>query len=64
LERARRISVLRQLDRPLATVAETLAGIDDEEVLARLNHWWAAQEGTNAARKATVESATGFAGLV
>jgi DNA-binding transcriptional MerR regulator len=54
LERARRISVLRQLDMPLATVAETLAGTD-EEVLTRLNQWWAAQEATNAARKATLD---------
>jgi DNA-binding transcriptional MerR regulator len=54
LERARRISVLRQLDMPLGTVAEVLAGTD-EEALIRLDRWWAAQEATTAARRATLE---------
>ncbi len=43
LERARRISLLRQLDMPLATVAEVLAG-SDEEAAHRLDRWWAEQE--------------------
>jgi len=54
LERARRISVLRQLDMPLTTIAEVLAG-SDEEALIRLDRWWAAEEATTAARKATLE---------
>ncbi|HWD82516.1 MAG TPA: MerR family transcriptional regulator [Kribbella sp.] len=52
LERARRISVLRQLDMPLTTIAEVLAGTD-EEGLIRLDRWWAAEEATTAARRAT-----------
>jgi DNA-binding transcriptional MerR regulator len=43
LERARRISLLRQLDMPLATVAEVLAD-SDEEAARRLDRWWAEQE--------------------
>jgi DNA-binding transcriptional MerR regulator len=43
LDRARRISMLRQLDMPLAVVAEVLAGTD-EEAVARLDRWWAGQE--------------------
>lgn len=54
LERARRISVMRQLDMPLATIAEVLAGTD-EEGLIRLDRWWAAEQATNEARKATLE---------
>ncbi|TDO52600.1 DNA-binding transcriptional MerR regulator [Kribbella sp. VKM Ac-2527] len=54
LERARRISVLRQLDMPLTTIAEVLAGTD-EEALIRLDRWWAASEATSEARKATLE---------
>jgi DNA-binding transcriptional MerR regulator len=54
LERARRISVLRQLDMPLTTIAEILAG-SDEEALIRLDRWWIAQEATVAARRATLE---------
>ena len=54
LERARRISVLRQLDVPLTTIAEVLAG-SDEEALIRLDRWWAAEEATTAARRATLE---------
>lgn len=53
LERARRISVLRQLDMPLTTIAEVLAGTD-EEALIRLDRWWAAEEATTAARRATL----------
>ncbi len=54
LERARRISVLRQLDMPLTTIAEVLAGTD-EEALIRVDRWWAAEEATTAARRATLE---------
>jgi DNA-binding transcriptional MerR regulator len=54
LERARRISVLRQLDMPLTTIAEVLAG-SDEDALIRLDRWWAAEEATTAARRATLE---------
>ncbi|MGH3488030.1 MAG: MerR family transcriptional regulator [Actinopolymorphaceae bacterium] len=43
LERARRISLLRQLDMPLATVGEVLAGSDEDAVVA-LDRWWSAQE--------------------
>ncbi|HET6989059.1 MAG TPA: MerR family transcriptional regulator [Kribbella sp.] len=54
LERARRISVLRQLDMPLTKIAEVLAG-SDEEALIRLDRWWIAQEATTAARRATLQ---------
>jgi len=54
LERARRISVLRQLDMPLTTIAEVLAG-SDEEGMIRLDRWWAAEEATTAARRATMQ---------
>ena len=68
LERARRISVLRQLDMPLTTIAEVLAG-SDEEAMIRLDRWWAAQEATSSARRATAQylrdrmSRTGVSGL-
>ncbi|MFD7157566.1 MerR family transcriptional regulator [Kribbella sp. NPDC059898] len=54
LERARRISVLRQLDMPLTTIAEVLAG-SDEAAMIRLDRWWAAEEATTAARRATFQ---------
>jgi DNA-binding transcriptional MerR regulator len=54
LERARRISVMRQLDMPLATITEVLAGTDDEGLI-RLDRWWAAEQATNESRKATLE---------
>lgn len=54
LERARRISVMRQLDMPLSTIAEVLAGTDAEGLI-RLDRWWAAEQATNEARKATLE---------
>nr|WP_238177563.1 MerR family transcriptional regulator [Kribbella sp. VKM Ac-2566] len=54
LERARRISVLRQLDMPLTTIAEVLTGTD-EDALIRLDRWWAAEEATTAARRATLQ---------
>jgi len=50
LERARRISLLRQLDMPLATVAEVLTGTDDEAA-QRLELWWAGQETAQQARR-------------
>jgi DNA-binding transcriptional MerR regulator len=54
LERARRISVMRQLDMPLRTITEVLAGSDDEGLI-RLDRWWAAEQATNDARRATLE---------
>jgi DNA-binding transcriptional MerR regulator len=53
LDRARRISLLRQLDMPLATVAEVLAG-SDEEAVARLDAWWATQEATMRDRRGSL----------
>ena len=54
LERARRISLLRQLDMPLATVAEILDGTDDEAVF-RLNRWWSQQENSMQAKRDSME---------
>jgi DNA-binding transcriptional MerR regulator len=54
VERARRISVLRQLEMPLAAVAEVLAGSDDE-ALRRLDLWWAEQESRMRARRGAFE---------
>jgi DNA-binding transcriptional MerR regulator len=53
LERARRISLLRQLDMPLATVAEVLSGTD-EEAARHLDRWWAAQEESTLQKRASV----------
>jgi DNA-binding transcriptional MerR regulator len=53
LERARRISLLRQLDMPLAMVAEVLAGTEDE-ALSRLDAWWREQEATMRARRGSL----------
>jgi DNA-binding transcriptional MerR regulator len=53
LDRARRISLLRQLDMPLAVVAEVLAGSEEEAVL-RLDGWWAGQEQAMQARRGTI----------
>jgi DNA-binding transcriptional MerR regulator len=54
LERARRISMLRQLDMPLAIVAEVLAG-SDEQALRRIDRWWATQETSMLARRGSLE---------
>lgn len=54
LERARRISLLRQLEMPLSTVADVLAGTDEESV-SRLERWWAEQEASMRAKQATLE---------
>jgi DNA-binding transcriptional MerR regulator len=54
LERARRISLLRRLDMPLAVVAQVLAD-SDEEALRRLDSWWAAQEASMQARRGSLE---------
>ncbi|WP_067504706.1 MerR family transcriptional regulator [Actinoplanes sp. TFC3] len=43
LERARRISLMRQLNMPLPIVAEVLAG-SAQEAIDRLDQWWAGQE--------------------
>jgi DNA-binding transcriptional MerR regulator len=53
LDRACRISLLRQLDMPLAVVAEVLAGTDDQAV-ARLDRWWLAQETSMRAKRGTL----------
>jgi DNA-binding transcriptional MerR regulator len=53
LDRARRISLLRRLDMPLAVVAEVLAGTDEEAVI-RLDRWWAAQEQAAAAKRGSI----------
>jgi DNA-binding transcriptional MerR regulator len=53
LERARRISLLRRLDMPLAVIAQVLAGTDEEAVV-RLDRWWATQEQATAARRASI----------
>jgi DNA-binding transcriptional MerR regulator len=54
LERARRIGMLRQVDMPLAVIADVLAG-SDADALARLNRWWAGQEATMRSRKGSVD---------
>ncbi len=55
LDRARRISLLRQLDMPLAeVVAEVLAG-DDTEAAIRLDRWWQAQEAQVRSSRASVD---------
>jgi len=53
LDRARRISLLRRLDMPLAVVAEVLGG-SDADAAVRLDRWWAAQEQATAARRSSV----------
>jgi DNA-binding transcriptional MerR regulator len=53
LDRARRISLLRRLDMPLAVVAEVLAGTDEQAVV-RLDRWWAAQEQATAAKRSSI----------
>jgi DNA-binding transcriptional MerR regulator len=54
LERARRISLLRRLEMPLGTVAEVLAGTD-EEAVHRLDRWWAEQEASMRARRGSLD---------
>ncbi|MDG4824091.1 MerR family transcriptional regulator [Asanoa sp. WMMD1127] len=54
VDRARRISLLRQLDMPLAVVAEVLAG-DDTEAAIRLDRWWQAQEAQAQSRRSSVD---------
>ncbi len=53
LARARRISMLRQLEMPLAVIGELLA-LSDEEAVLRLERWWAAQEAAAVARRGTL----------
>ena len=53
LDRARRISLLRQLDMPLATVAHVLSGTD-EQAAYRLDVWWAEQETTIRAKRGSL----------
>jgi DNA-binding transcriptional MerR regulator len=53
LDRARRISLLRQLDMPLATVAHVLSGTD-EQTAYRLDVWWAEQEATIRAKRGSL----------
>lgn len=54
LARARRISLLRQLEMPLATVAEVLAGTD-EQAVGRLDRWWAEQTASLRSRESTYD---------
>lgn len=54
LERARRISQLRQLEMPLWAVAEVLAGTD-EQAATRLERWWAEQETSMRSRRGLFE---------
>ncbi len=54
VERARRISLLRQLDMPLAAIAEVLAGPDDQAA-DQLDRWWAGQEAGQRERRASYE---------
>ncbi len=54
LERARRIGLLRQVDMPLAVIAEVLGGTDTE-ALIRVDRWWAAQEASMVSRRGSLE---------
>ena len=54
VESARRISLLRQLEMPLATVADVLAHSDDLAVYF-LDRWWAEVEASVRAKRATLE---------
>ncbi|GIF80284.1 MerR family transcriptional regulator [Catellatospora bangladeshensis] len=58
LARARRISLLRQLEMPLAVIGELLA-LSDEEAVLRLERWWAAQEAAVVARRGTLSQLRG-----
>ncbi|WP_433368276.1 MerR family transcriptional regulator [Actinoplanes sp. CA-142083] len=53
LDRARRISLLRGLDMPLAIVAEILE-LSDEEAVLRLDRWWASQEAIMQSRRGSL----------
>ncbi|GGQ56845.1 MerR family transcriptional regulator [Couchioplanes azureus] len=53
LDRARRISLLRQLGMPLAVVAQVLSGAD-EQAAERLDRWWAGQEQDMQVRRGTM----------
>ncbi|BCJ75622.1 MerR family transcriptional regulator [Catellatospora sp. IY07-71] len=53
LARARRISMLRQLEMPLAVIGELLL-LSDEEAVLRLERWWSAQEAAAVARRGTL----------
>ncbi|MEV4620328.1 MerR family transcriptional regulator [Asanoa sp. NPDC049573] len=54
VERARRISLLRQIDMPLAVVAEVLAGSDTEAAI-RLDRWWQAREAQVRSHRASAD---------
>ena len=54
VESARRISLLRQLEMPLATVANVLAQSDDLAVYF-LDRWWAEEEASVRAKRVTLE---------
>lgn len=54
LVRACRIRLLRQLEMPLAVVAEVLAG-SDEQAMSRLDRWWVRQEASMCARRGSFE---------
>jgi DNA-binding transcriptional MerR regulator len=53
IERARRVCLLRQIGMPLATVADVLAG-SDEEAVVRLDAWWSVQELTMRERRGSL----------
>jgi DNA-binding transcriptional MerR regulator len=54
LDRARRISLLRQLDMPLATVAEVLS-TSEEAAMQRIEGWWAAREASMRDKRGSLE---------
>jgi DNA-binding transcriptional MerR regulator len=54
IERARRISLLRQLDMPLAVVAEVLAG-GDQRAIMLIDRWWEAQEASMRERRGSLD---------
>lgn len=53
LERARLISLLRQLEMPLATIAEVLGGTD-EQAAHLVARWWDGQEASHRAKLGTL----------
>ncbi len=54
LERARRIGLLRQIDMPLAVIADVLAG-SDADALRRIDSWWAGQEASMRSRRGSLD---------
>ncbi len=54
LERARRIGLLRQVDVPLAVIADVLSGTD-AEALHKIDMWWAGQEAAMRSRRGSLD---------